>query len=361
MDRMGFSVSCLLGLLLAATQACIAGDLDESANAVLAEYFDAEGPGAAVALIVDGEVRAETSIGYADVGKGIEIDSRTLFDLASVSKHFTAFAALTLEDQGKLDTDQPVSEYLPDFDDESGSRKVNVSDLIHHVSGLADYSSDAWEGNDGEFARLTTESHLLWLNEQEQVEEPGTVYRYNNSGYVLLSLLVERVSGQRFADFVRAQFFQPAGMRSARVMDDDKLRFPRQARGYASDEDGDFTSTSFPSSVTGDGNIYASLSDMVAWMSALDSDVVLNRREKDRAWSSGKLDSGERIEDEDGTGYGYGWVIEGDGVVSHSGSWMGTATYVLRDRRNRISVVVLSNDENAEVGDIAEALAALVD
>ncbi len=361
MNRMGVTVSCVLGLLVAASRACGAGDLNESADAVLAEYFDAEGPGAAVALIVDGEVRAETAIGYADVGKGIEIDSRTLFDLASVSKHFTALAALTLERQGKIDTNQPISRYLPDFAVESSSREVSVSDLIYHVSGLPDYTSDAWEGNDGEFARLTTASHLLWLNEQTPVEEPGTVYRYNNSGYVLLSLCVERVSGQRFADYVRAQLFQAAGMQSARVMDDYKLRFPGQARGYASDEDGDYSASSSPSSVTGDGNIYASLSDMIAWMRALDSDAVLNKREKDRVWRSGKLDSGELIEDDDGNGYGYGWVIEDAGVVSHSGSWMGAATYVLRDRHNKVSVVVLSNDENAEVSDIAEALAALVD
>lgn len=360
-NRSGFIVSCLPGLLLAASWARAAGVLDDSADLVLAKYFDAEGPGAAVALIVDGEVRAETAIGYADVVKGIEIDSRTLFDLASVSKHFTAFAALTLDEQGRIDIDQPVSRYLPDFEDESGSREVSLSDLIHHVSGLADYSSDAWEGSDDQFARLTTESHLVWLNEQEPLEEPGTVYRYNNSGYVLLSRLVERVSGERFADFVRARFFQPAGMRSARVMDDYKLRFPRQALGYAADEDGEYTLSSSPSSVTGDGNIYASLSDMIAWMIALDSDAVLNRQEKDLVWSSGKLDSGERIEDDDGNGYGYGWVIEDGGVVSHSGSWMGTATYVMRDLRNKISVVVLSNDENAEVSDIAEALAALVD
>lgn len=361
MNRMGFSVGGVFGLLLAASQACSAGDLNDSADAILAEHFDGEGPGAAVALIVDGEVRAETAIGYADVDQEIEIDSHTLFDLASVSKHFTAFAALTLERQGKLNADQPVSRYVPDFEDEPSSRDVTVSDLIHHVSGLADYSSDAWEGSDSAFARLTNESHLSWLNEQASEEEPGTVYRYNNSGYVLLALLVERVSGQRFADFVREQLFKPAGMRAARVMDDYKLRFSRQARGYASDKDGEFTPSSSPSSVTGDGNVYASLSDMIAWMNALDSDNVLNKREKDRAWRNGKLDSGEPIEDEDGSGYGYGWVIEDDGVVSHSGSWMGTATYVLRDRRNQISVVVLSNDENAEVSDIAEALADLVD
>lgn len=361
MNRMRFGVSAVFSLLLVAGSGCRAGDLNASADAVLANYFDAEGPGAAVALIVDGEVRAETAIGYADVKKGIAIDSRTLFDLASVSKHFTAFAALLLEQQGKIATDQPVSRYLPEFVDDSSSRDVRVSDLIHHISGLADYSSDAWQGSDGEFARLTTESHLLWLNEHESLEEPGTVYRYNNSGYVLLSLLVERVSGQRFADFIRTQFFQPAGMGSARVMDDFRLRFPGQARGYASDEDGDDTPSSSPSSVTGDGNIYASLSDMIAWMIALDGDAVLNRAAKDRVWRNGRLDSGERIEDDDGNGYGYGWVIEDGGVVSHSGSWMGTATYVLRDRNNRISVVVLSNDENAEVSEIAKALAALVD
>lgn len=348
-----------LAALLLCASPCLAGDLDAAADAVLAEHFSGEGPGAAVAVIEHGTLRAITAIGYADVDREIPIDANTLFDLASVSKHFTAAAALVLAGDGELDVRQPVTRYLPDFAVESPGRPVRVIDLIHHVSGISDYTADDWGLSDAEFAKLTTETHLEWLNEQESPEAPGILYRYNNSGYVLLSLVVERVSGQTFADFARARLFQPAGMRTAQVMDSHRLRFRNQARGYKSDEDGAITPSTSPSSVTGDGNVYASLSDMVAWMRALDGNKILNAAQKRTAWANGRLDSGKPLKDEDGNGYGYGWVIEGNGRVSHSGSWMGTATYVLRDGASGIGVVVLSNDETTDVASIAEQLVAL--
>lgn len=354
-------IGLVLAALLLCTSPCGAGDLDAAADAVLADHFPGTGPGAAVAVIEGGTLRANTAIGFADVDRRIPIDERTLFDLASVSKHYTAAAALLLAGDGALDVRQPVSRYVPDFAVESPGRPVRVLDLIHHVSGISDYTADDWGLSDAEFAELGTETHLEWLNEQEPTEAPGTVYRYNNSGYVLLSLVVERVSGQTFADFAKARLFQPAGMRTAQVMDSHRLRFPRQARGYKSDEDGEFTPSTSPSSVTGDGNVYASLADMVAWMRALDGNAVLDAAQKRIAWANGRLDSGRALADEEGNGYGHGWVIEGDGRVSHSGSWMGTATYVLRDTANDLSVVVLSNDESADVAGIAEALSELTE
>ena len=353
-----YRTAVLLGVFLGAPS--FAQEYNDAADEILAEYFSDEGPGASVAVLQNGEVLVETAIGYADVDAEIAIDSSSVFDLASVSKHFTGAAVLTLAKDGRLDVRQPVSRYLPDFVDSDEGRAVRVSDLLYHISGLPDYTSDDWEGTDREFARLTTESHLLWMNETEANEAPGEVYLYNNSEYVLLALIVERVSGQRFADFVRTRLFGPAGMRTARVMDRLDQRFPRQVKGYESDDDDNFSPSSSPSSVTGDGNVFASLSDMIAWMRALDGNRVLDAAQKRAAWSNGKLDSGEPIDDE-GTGYGYGWVIEGDGRVSHSGSWMGTSTYVLRDAASGVAVVVLSNDESADVESIAEELRALTD
>ena len=337
-----------------------AQDYNEAADEILAEYFSDEGPGASVAVLQNGELLVETAIGYADVDAKIAIDSDSVFDLASVSKHFTGAAVLSLVKDRRLDVRQPVSKYLPDFVDSDQGRAVRVSDLLYHISGLPDYTSDDWDGSDSAFARLTTESHLRWMNQSDANELPGETYLYNNSGYVLLALIVERVSGQRFAEFARTRLFGPAGMRAARVMDRLGQRFPGQVSGYKSDDDGNFRPSSSPSSVTGDGNIFASLSDMTAWMRALDGNRVLDAAQKRSAWGNGRLDSGAPIDDE-GSGYGFGWVIEGGGRVSHSGSWMGTSTFVLRDARSGVSVVVLSNDESADVQSIAEKLRALTD
>lgn len=354
-------ISLLSMSLLFAAASVMADDYTDDAQAILAGHFDGEGAGAAVAVLQHGQVLVNTAVGYADIDAEVPISATTLFDLASVSKHFTALAALKLASTGALDVRLPVTQYLPDFELESPGRPIRVADLIYHVSGLPDYSSSQWEGTDAEFARLTNEDHLVWLNEQTQDEEPGTVYRYNNSGYVLLALIVERVSGQRFADYLSAQLLRPAGMRSTQVMDDYRARFRGQARGYKQDDDDGYVPSTSPSSITGDGNVYTNITDMIAWMRALDGNGILSAAQKRRAWTTGKLDSGAPLRDEDGSGYGYGWVTESGGRVSHSGSWMGTATYVLRDSASDASVVVLSNDEDANVSGIAEALLELVE
>ena len=354
-----FFRAAVLAMLFVAAPG-FAQDYNDDADEILAEYFSDEGPGASVAVLQNGELLVETAIGYADIDSEVVIDSSSVFDLASVSKHFTGAAILTLVKDGRVDVRQPVSKYLPDFVDSDEGRAVRVSDLLYHISGLPDYTSDDWDGSDSAFARLTTESHLRWMNETEANEAPGESYVYNNSEYVLLALIVERVSGQRFADFVRTRLFGPAGMRTARVMDRLNQRFAGQVSGYESDDDGNVSESSSPSSVTGDGNVFASLIDMIAWMRALDGTRVLDAAQKRAAWANGRLDSGAPIDDE-GTGYGFGWVVEGGGRVSHSGSWMGTSTYVLRDARSGVDVVVLSNDESADVESIAEELRALTD
>src|SRR5207248_11413346 len=139
--------------------------------------------------------------GLADLKTGTRITPDSLFDLASVSKHMTAVAILTLVEKGKLKLDQPIAHYLNDFAVPVKGRAVTVTDLLHHVSGLADYTSDDWDGSDAEFATLTNEGHLRWLNTTRPRRPPGMKYEYNNSEYALLALVVEKISGQSFAEY----------------------------------------------------------------------------------------------------------------------------------------------------------------
>lgn len=359
--RPGLLAVAALALCGWASLAAADTELDALADEILAEHYDEDGPGAAVAVLQDGEVVIQTSIGLADVKRGVPIDADTLFDLASVSKQFTAAAILLLEADGRLDVRRPLTTYLPDFRVRSPGRPVRVEDLVLHVSGLEDYTDgDDWGLSDREFAELTTEGHLQLINQTDAQSAPGRQYIYNNSGYVLLALVVERTSGQSFAEFATRRLFQPAGMRATRITDRLGKRFAHQARGYKTSDDGGVRLSESPSSVTGDGNVYSSTTDMIAWMRALDGNRVLSAAQKRRAFAPGKLDSGAYI-DSEGSGYGYGWSIDGDGRVSHSGSWMGTATYVARNHAAGVSVIVLSNDEGSDVERIAEELAQLVE
>ncbi|MEY2520701.1 MAG: hypothetical protein QOF24_2460 [Verrucomicrobiota bacterium] len=298
--------------------------------------------------------------GFADLKAGARITPDSLFDLASVSKNITGVAIMTLVEKGKLKLDQPVAKYLEDFAVPVKGRAVTITDLLHHVSGLADYTSDDWEGSDEEFATLTNEGHLKWLNGTRPRRAPGVKYEYNNSGYALLALIVERVSSQSFARYVHDHLFAPAGMMDTIVLDGTAKLPVAAVKGYATDDNGKVKRASSPTVITGDGSVYTSVRDLSLWDKALREHAIISRRSQELAWSNGRYDNGNPIKDEDGDGYGFGWVIEKKRhVVSHSGSWGGTATYFLLDVENGFTVAVLSNDEKTAVSDLAEEILAL--
>jgi CubicO group peptidase (beta-lactamase class C family) len=298
--------------------------------------------------------------GLADVKAAAPITPDSLFDLASVSKHMTGVAILTLVEKGKLKLEQPVTQYLDDFTVPVKGRPVTVNDLLHHVSGLADYTSDDWEGSDEEFAALTNDRHLQWLNGTKPRRAPGVKYEYNNSEYALLASIVERISGQSFAQYAHDHLFVPAGMTRTFILDGTS-RLPAEAvKGYATNSKGKVKRSLSPTVITGDGSVYTSVRELALWDKALRGNRIISRRSQELAWSTGRYDNGNAIKDDDGDGYGFGWVIEKKRrLVSHSGSWDGTATYLLLGLANGLTVAVLSNDEKAAVSDLAEEILAL--
>jgi CubicO group peptidase (beta-lactamase class C family) len=333
---------------------------EDKVRALIEEKIDREGPGVAILVSRNGVPLHMAGYGLADVKVGTPITPDSLFDLASVSKHMTAVAILTLVEKGKLKLDQPVAQYLHDFHVPVNGRPVTVNDLLHHVSGLADYTSDDWEGSDEEFASLTNERHLKWLNGTKPRRAPGIKYEYNNSEYALLASIVERISGQSFARYAHDHLFVPAGMTHTFILDG-TARLPAEViKGYATNSKGKVSRSSSPTVITGDGSVYTSVRELSLWDQALRSHRIINRRSQELAWSNGRYDNGNPIKDEDGDGYGFGWVIEEKRrLVSHSGSWSGTATYLLLEMENGLTVAVLSNDEKTAVSDLAEEILAL--
>jgi CubicO group peptidase (beta-lactamase class C family) len=337
----------------------VADSREQQARAILAEHFDADGPGAAVAVVRGGRSLIATAYGLADVDTGTPLTPRSVFDLASVSKQFTASAILALAADGKLELDGDVSEYVEDFEVEPEGRAVTISDLLHHTSGLANYTSEDYEDGDDAFERVTTETHLVWLNGTEPRQAPGVEFDYNNTNYALLALVIERVSGMSYEAFLSQRLFRPAGMRSTQVMDRPGERIAGAVAGYATAEG--LRPSSLRSEIPGDGNVFTSVDDLIAWSRALDGDAVLSRELQRTLWTNGELDDGSPI-DADEEGYGCGWTVAPDeSGVWHSGAWYGTATFIARRHRDGLWVIVLSNDEDAAVQDIAHALVDLVD
>jgi CubicO group peptidase (beta-lactamase class C family) len=322
--------------------------------------IDHQGPGFAILVSRNGVPLHVAGYGLADVKAGTPITANSLFDLASVSKHMTGVAILTLVEKGKLKLEEPVTQYLDDFTVPVKGRRVTVNDLLHHVSGLADYTSDDWEANDDEFASLTNERHLKWLNGTKPRRAPGVKYEYNNSEYALLATIVERISGQTFAKYAHDHLFVPAGMTHTFILDGTSPLPAEAVKGYVTNSKGKVKRSSSPSVITGDGSVYTSVRDLSLWDKALRGNRIISRRSQELAWSNGRYDNGNPIRDDDGDGYGIGWVIEKKRhLVSHSGSWSGTATYLLLDLENGLTVAVLSNDEKAGVSDLAEEILGL--
>ena len=329
-------------------------------RALVEEKIDSHGPGVAILVSRNGVPLHLAGYGLADIEAGTPITPDSLFDLASVSKHITGVAILTLVEKGKLKIDRPLSDYLEDFAVPVKGRAVTVADLLHHVSGLADYTSDDWEGSDEEFAALTNEGHLKWLNGTRPRRAPGVKYEYNNSEYALLALIVERLGGRTFAQYVHDRLFAPAGMKQTLVLDG-AAKLPGAAvKGYATNANGKARRSSSPTVITGDGSVYTSVRELALWDKALREHAIISGRSQEMAWTNGRFDNGKPIKDDDGDGYGFGWVIEKKRrVVSHSGSWSGSATYFLLDLEKGLTVAVLSNDEKTAVSDLAEELLAL--
>lgn len=353
------SLKVIVALAMSALQVCLhaaqKNTQEGEIRALVEEKIDVNGPGVAILVSRNGAPLHLAGYGLADVKTGAPITADSLFDLASVSKQMTGVSILTLVEKGKLKLDEPIAGCLKDFAVPVRGRPVTVMDLLHHVSGLADYTSDDWDGSDEEFASLTNEGHLKWLNRTKPRRAPGVKYDYNNSEYALLASIVERLSAQSFAQYVHDQLFVPAGMERTAVLDGATKLPGSTVKGYETDDDGKVNRSSSPTVIAGDGSVYISVRDLALWDKALREHTIISKRSQELAWTNGRYDNGKPIKDEDGDGYG--WVIEKKRrIVSHSGSWSGTATYLLLDLENGLAVAVLSNDEKTAVGDLAEEI-----
>ena len=328
--------------------------VSQALDELLHNRISAREPGVAVLVTHNHQTLYAKGQGMRNVEQNLPITAQTVFDLASVSKQMTGLAILLLQEQGDLDLDAPVTNYLPEFDEPEPDAPIRVSDLLHHTSGLDDYTGSNWEGNASAFANLTLETHLDWLNGQDSINEAGVEFEYNNSGYGLLALIVERVSGLSFPDFMAQRVFAPAGMNQSQVYRELGQTFPQQAQGYVVVE-GEAEPVAEPSLMVGDGNVFASIADLARYDQALRQGPWVSEATRRLMFRNGMVKGNQPIQDE-GEGYGAGWSLTQD-YAHHSGSWTGTSTYYRFYTQLPISIVVLSNNEDFDSQAFGEDIA----
>ncbi len=304
----------------------------------LMQRYEGHAPGASLLVLSDGAPLVKRGYGRSYLAADVEAGSLTNYRLASVTKQFTAASILLLTQDGKLTVDDPVKRWLPSLP--AVADNITLRHLLTHTSGLIDYEdlmAEPYEGqilDAGVLALLEKENRLYF--------PPGSAYRYSNSAYALLALIVERASGVGFPEFLRSRIFLPLGMNDTFARTDVGPAIPHRAFGH-SEVDGQWqrTDQSSTSAVLGDGGIYSNLDDLARWDAALYDNRLLNDASRAEAFSPHSTVVDEGYE----AGYGFGWRITGE-TLWHSGETMGFRNVIVRWPKQRLTVVLLSNRDD---------------
>lgn len=320
--------------------------MTDEIDALMREY-DGAVPGASLLVVRDGQAVVRRAWGMADVEAGIEATPATNYRLASVSKQFTAAAILLLAEDGKLALDDKVHRWLPSLP--RASAQVTIRQLLTHTSGLVDYEDVMAAGD----TRQIHDSDVLALLARQDTTYfvPGSSYRYSNSGYALLALIVEKASRTSFASFLAQRIFTPLGMTQTVAHEEGTSVVSARAYGYTKRPAGWLRKDqSTTSAVLGDGGIYSSIDDMAKWDAAWYDSRLLTEESRRLALMP------HTATDEAAVRYGYGWRITGE-TAWHSGETSGFRNVIVRMPVHRLTVVVLTNRDDPEPYKTALAIA----
>src|SRR5262245_5177572 len=313
-----------------------------AAEELLKQRFPADKPGAAVLIVHNAQPVLMAGYGLADIEKKTAITADTQFDLASVSKQFTAMAVMILAERGKLNYDDPVRKWIPELPEFESPRPIKLRDLLGHTSGLPDYLN-LLKGGDYEFCKLTNLDVAPLFGGKKLKRPPGSKFDYSNSNYALLPVVVERSSGRTFSSFLRDHIFQPLGMNHTCVMDKFPYDLENRATGYGRKMMvGKLEVSKRDGPICGDGNVFSTVRDLARWDAGLVENRLVRPDTQNLAWTSGKLDDGKE------TGYGFGWMVtvdRGNKYIVHGGGWAGTRTVIGRWVSEKITIAILCNDE----------------
>ena len=312
------------------------------------DAFEKEGFNGTWLYAENGEIVSKGAVGWLDPESTVPLTEDSIFQLASVTKQFTAAAVMLAVRRGLFGLDDELTKFIPELTKYKGA---TVRHLLTHTSGIPDYFDD-WNW----FVNIWKEEHripgndeivrFLLETEAEPYGAPGEVFSYSNTGYNLLALLVEKLSGVPFEEFLKKNVFEPAGMTNTRCchVRRDGVPFGNYARatvyddegGFQADVDSEAAAYCVPfDGLNGDDYVYTTILDMFKWDRALREEKVLTLEEQKLMYTPGKLNNGENAGfDDEGEGYGFGWIIEHDEklglIVSHSGGMPGVNTWFFR-------------------------------
>ncbi len=339
-------------------------------NAIFSSVTSPAAPGLAVLVRKDGKTVFFRGYGMRDLRCRRPVTPRTDFRLASCTKQFTAMAIMLLVHDGKLKYSDRLTDIFPDFP--PYGRAISVRNLLNHTSGLADYEDlldKQYPGKSWEQIPQIHDAGVLHLMERQTGTQfpPGSTWKYSNSGYCVLAMIVQKISGMPFAEFVHRRILAPLGMTGTLLHQYGRDHVPQRAYGYTRDAGVWLETDQSPTSATlGDGGVYSNVMDLAKWDQALRNHTLLSAAEMKPAITAVRLPlpSAQWPKGPDGAPveYGFGWFLNpyrGHSRMWHYGSSIGFHTAIERFTRSDLTVIVLANRTDLDPGALALEVADL--
>ncbi|MCB0281498.1 MAG: beta-lactamase family protein [Calditrichaeota bacterium] len=320
----------------------LAQDYNIQIDSIFQAYNSDSTPGCAIAVVKDGKIVYKKGYGVADFEHNIPITPQSVFYIGSVSKQFVAACTALLEEEGKLSFDDEIHEYIPELP--SYPYPVTIRQLIHHTSGLRDYLDLGFLGEIDWYDYVSKQEIINLIARQEKLNfKPGDQHSYCNTGYFLLALVVERVSGLAFKDYAKKYIFDPLKMTSSHFHDDPFHIIPNRAWSYQENENGGYKFIVWRFSAVGSGGLYSTVEDLYKW----DQNFYHNILGKGRKAFIDTLEKPGRLNDGSAAGnYAFAMVNEtynGLKIINHTGSMGGYRAYYARFPEENFSVITLGN------------------
>ena len=317
-------------------------------------------PGVSLAVCRDGKIVKASGYGVANVEWDIPVTPETIFQTGSVGKQFTAMAVMMLVEEGKLGLDDKIAKFIPEAP--ATWNDVTVRSLLTHTSGIGDYGGEEDTMAKGviNFRKDYTEEALVQAFAKMPKDFPaGEKWSYSNTGYVLLGVIIHRVTGKFYGDFLQDRIFKPLGMTSTRIISEEDI-VPHRSSGYRLVK-GELKNQEWVAptlNTTADGALYTNVVDLAKWDAALYTTNLIKRSSLDAMWTPAKLTSGKTYP------YGFGWDLasrQGHRAVSHDGAWQGFTMSMSRYLDDRLTVIVMTNldSDNAKPEEIADEVAGI--
>lgn len=310
--------------------------VDEVTTFVQVQMQEQHIPGLTLLVSRSGKPVRSEGYGLTNVELNVSAKPESIFQSGSVGKQFTATAVMMLVEAGKIGLEDPLTKYFPDAPASWG--QVTVRQLLSHTAGFTDYPKDF------DLRKDYTEGELLKIVEGISLAyPPGSNWSYSNLGYLTLGILIHKVTGQFYGDFLQERIFRPLGMTTTRIISEADI-IPNRSAGYRL-VNGELKNQEWVGPVlnsTADGSLYFSVVDLAKWDAALYTDKLLKISSLEQMWTVTPLKNGNPNSGH----YGFGWFVrtkDGHRVIEHEGQWQGFETHISRYVDDRLTVVVLTN------------------